>query len=476
MYSQAKVQAVLPAGNWTPRADQMPAWSYLERGGDRCDICAHRRWGKDEIALHSSAVAAHQRVGTYWHMLPEAAQARKAIWDAINPRTGKRRIDEAFPVNLRKTTREQEMFIALKCGSTWQVVGSDNFNSLVGSPPIHVTFSEWALAKPDAWQYIRPILRENKGKAIFIWTPRGRNHATRAFEARQEDATWFTQRIPAGTPLYAADNRMITGFIPLTGVFTSEDLLTELDEYINETGSEEEGMALFNTEYLVDFDAPIPGAFFGKQMKDALTSGRLTTVPYSSLFKVDTAWDIGVDDYTSVWFLQRVATNRLNAIGFYEASGAGLDEVYEEAFLPRRAWKWGIHYFPHDIKVREWAAGRSRKQSAHLLGLKPIRVGIPRDPDDRINASRKLLPITFFDREKCEVGIDHLKQYSRKWNKEMRIYTGIRHDEHSHAADAYGEFAVNAHLPKEIKKITKRVPVDRYSRRGTPAVANWKVM
>lgn len=462
-----------------PRADQMDAWAYLERGGDRCDICAHRRWGKDEIALHSSAVAAHQRIGTYWHMLPEAAQARKAIWDAINPRTGKRRIDEAFPLNLRKTTREQEMFIALKCGSTWQVVGSDNYNSLVGSPPIHVTFSEWALAKPDAWQYIRPILRENKGKAIFIWTPRGRNHATRAFEARAQDSAWFTQRIPAGKAIYSEDQKSIVAFIPLTGVFTAEDLLQEMQELIDETGSEEEGMALFNTEYLVDFDAPVPGAFFGKQMKDALTAGRIGVVPYDPLFKVDSSWDIGVDDYTAVWLFQRVSTNRLNAIGFYESSGEYIDDVYAQFFLPRKHWRWGMHYFPHDIKVREWGAGRSRKHSAQALGLRPIREGSPRDPDDRINASRRLLNMTHFDARNCEVGIDHLKQYSRKWNKEMRIYTGILKNEHAHAADAYGEFAMNAHLPKTIKTEVQRNPdrtIDSYFRKAARQVQSWKTM
>ena len=62
---------------------------------------------------------------------------------------------------LRATTREQEMLIKFKSGSTWQVVGSDNFNSLVGSPPAGVVFSEWALAKPAARAYLKPILAEN---------------------------------------------------------------------------------------------------------------------------------------------------------------------------------------------------------------------------------------------------------------------------------------------------------------------------
>jgi hypothetical protein len=95
-------------------------------------------------------------------MLPEASQARKTIWEAINPHTGKRRIDEALPPALRDTTRENEMIIHLKVRVIWQVVGSDNYNSLVGAPPIEVVFSEWALDNPAAWGFLRPVFAEKK--------------------------------------------------------------------------------------------------------------------------------------------------------------------------------------------------------------------------------------------------------------------------------------------------------------------------
>ena len=62
---------------------------------------------------------------TYWHMLPAYSQGRKAIWTAVNPHTGKSRIDEAFPHELRHDANEQEMFIRLKNGATWQVLGYD---------------------------------------------------------------------------------------------------------------------------------------------------------------------------------------------------------------------------------------------------------------------------------------------------------------------------------------------------------------
>ena len=132
----------LPANSWTPRQYQRPLWDYLENGGKRALAVWHRRSGKDDVCLNRTAIAAHERVGAYWYMLPEQSQGRKAIWEAVNPKTGMRRIDEAFPEALRDATRSQEMFIKFRCGSTWQVVGSDNYNSLVGSPPVGIVASE----------------------------------------------------------------------------------------------------------------------------------------------------------------------------------------------------------------------------------------------------------------------------------------------------------------------------------------------
>jgi hypothetical protein len=156
------MQITLP-NNWRPRSYQMRAWSALEAGCKRVALIWPRRAGKDETALHWTACAAMQRAANYWHLLPKANQARKALWDAVNPHTGKRRIDEAFPLDIRETTREQEMMIRFINGATWQVVGSDNFNQLVGSPPVGLVLSEYAISDPHAWDYLSPILRENGG-------------------------------------------------------------------------------------------------------------------------------------------------------------------------------------------------------------------------------------------------------------------------------------------------------------------------
>lgn len=441
--------------NWTPRSYQRPLWDYLEKGGKRADVAAHRRWGKDDVSLHWEAIAAHQRVGTYWHMLPEAAQAKKAIWEAVNPHTGKRRIDEAFPAELRDTVRNDEMFIRFKNGSSWQVVGSDNYNSLVGSPPLGVVFSEWSLAKPDAWTYMRPILAENDGWAIFIWTPRGRNHATRSFEAREQDPTWFTIRSTALT----------------TGVFTAEQLSKERADLISESGSEEEGDAKYRQEYLVDFNAAVPGSYFGAAITKAQDSGRIGSFPYDPALPVQTAWDIGVADYTAIWFFQENGLE-VRAIDYFETSGEGVETI--APILEAKGYRYGVHYLPHDVMVREWGQGaRSRYQTLLTSGIKPVRVGAAQGPEERINASRRLMPIVSFDAVRCAQGIDRLRNYRKRWNASLSTYTGPLHDENSHGADAFGEYAINCPVAPKLVKPPSANPPDLWGRHKEER--SWKV-
>lgn len=415
----------LPEG-WAPRSYQHDLWAYLELGGKRADVAAHRRWGKDEVALHWTARNAVKKAGVYWHMLPEAGQARRAIWTAINPHTGRLRIDEAFPRSIRARTLDGEMRIELKNGATWQVLGSDNYDSLVGAPPVGVVLSEWALAKPEAWTYLRPILAENDGWALFLWTPRGRNHATRSFEAREKDPDWFTLRSPATQ----------------TDVFSPEQLAKEKAELVAEAGSADEGEARFATEYLVDFDAASPGAYYGSLLREAADQGRVARVPYDPALKVDTAWDLGIDDYTAIWFFQQ-AGREVRAIDYFETSGEGLQSIVRAA-IASKPYVYGTHYLPHDVMVRELgAAGRSRLETLGGLGVMPINVGVAGDPEDRINAARQMIPMTWFDAQRCAVGIDRLRAYRKRWNKATSSYAGPLHDAASHGADAFGEFAVN---------------------------------
>lgn len=417
--------------NWIPRKYQLPLWTKLERGAKRVLYTWHRRAGKDDVGLHHTATQLVQRVGTYWYMLPQASQARKAIWEAVNPHTGKRRIDEAFPLELREVTRENEMFIRFKNGSTWQVIGSDNFNSVIGSPPVGCVFSEWSLSNPAAWAYLRPIFRENGGWALFNFTPRGRNHAVTMFEGAQSDPDWVVQKLTARD----------------TGVFTEEELAKELAEYIRDYGLDE-GTARFNSEYMCSFEEAIPGSFFGTEMTALEQNGRLGRVDYDPSLPVYTAWDLGWTDDTAIWFYQ-TAHMEIRFIDYYAASGETI--AHFAKILQDRKSRLGVpyaykkHYLPWDARPATLASdGRSiLQQLAAFVGIGNIEIVPNLDDEDQIQAARVLLSRTWMDGERCAEGISCVRSFHREWDEERKSFKKkYKHDWSSHGAKAFCYAAV----------------------------------
>jgi hypothetical protein len=408
--------------NWQPRPYQLPAWEYLENGGKLAYLIWHRRSGKDDTILHWAATAAHQRVGNYWHMLPQGSQARKAVWDAINPHTGIRRINEAFPLALRETTRENEMLIKFKVGSTWQVVGSDNYDSLVGSPPIGVVFSEWALAKPQSYAYLQPILEENGGWAAFITTPRGNNHAARMFKSMQQQPGAFVQK------LTAVD----------TGIFTAEKLEQIHQQYIRDYG-QAEGQALFDQEYMCAFEAPVIGAIYAKELERARAAGRICITPYDSSKLVHTAWDIGWGDSTAIWFWQWIAQEP-RIIDYYECRGEPITHYLSR--LQSKGYQYDTLWLPHDAENGQLATGKSIAEIVRENGFK-VEIAPKLSVEDGINAVRLLLGRCYFDEKRCEAGLEALQNY--RWDYNERLDEPKRtpvHDWSSHGSDAFRYLAL----------------------------------
>jgi phage terminase large subunit len=370
-------------------------------------------------------------------MLPEYAQARKAIWLAVNPHTGLRRIDEAFPREIRETTDEQSMFIRFKNGSTWQVVGSDSFNSLVGSPPIGLVFSEWAIGNPAAWAYLRPILLENGGWALFIYTSRGKNHGYTTWKLSQSEPGWFGIRQNALE----------------TGVFSKEQLASELREYIADYG-EEDGEALFEQEYHCSFESAVIGSYYGRKIAELDKAGRITNVPYDPTLPVYTGWDLGIDDSTAIWFAQ-IAGREVRIIDYYEARGRALTDIARDVIAKR--YVYADHYLPHDVETREMTSAKTRKQTLEDLGLKPIRAGSKLPVQDGINAARNMLAKCIFDATKCEKGLNALRQYRSEWDEKHRTpRKQPLHDWSSHGADAFRELAVQLFDFKAAQEVNIR--------------------
>lgn len=426
--------------NWNPRPHQQALWNYLEGGGKRAVEVAHRRWGKDDVALHWTCSQAHEKIASYWHMLPLANQARKAIWNAVNPHTGVRRIDEAFPKALRESTQDHEMFIRFKSGSTWQVVGSDNFAGLVGSPPYGVVFSEWSLADPEAWSQLMPILRENKGWAIFIYTPKGKNHGWSTLKhAEANPGTWFAE----------------TQAITQTKLLTDEELAEELGQYVSLYG-EDDGQAYFDQEYNCSFTAPLLGSYYGSYLARARIDNRIGLFPHVPGIQVYTGWDLGRSDDTTIWFAQRVG-GMIRVIDYEYASGQTMD--YYARLLQSKPYLYATHFLPHDGSNKVQHAPDSLAiQLMTLLAGKGDVIVLPRDDVDAgVNAARQMFALCQFDEAQCEKGIASLESYKREWDDSRKTFKDTPlHDWASHGADGFRTLAVG--IPKSSLNLPKRAP------------------
>lgn len=438
----------IPANNWRPRNYQMKLWAAFERGVKRLLEVAHRRWGKDEIALNAAAVSIFQHPATYWHMLPEYSQARKAIWNAINPHTNKRRIDEAFPPEIRESTNEHEMFIRFINGATWQVVGSDSYKSLVGAPPYGIVFSEWAKAHAAAWAYLAPILEENGGWAMFITTPEGKNHCHSMYQMAKDSPRWFAE----------------VQTVEDTG-FSMEKVEAAREEYRALYGIDA-GDALIEQEYYCSFEAAVLGAVYGKQMARMSKDGRITNkVKHDPNYPVYTAFDLGMNDATAIWFYQ-IGYNEILLIDYFEGNFLDVQDICEVLYgreinvghiNPQtkevEEWEFGewipehqhrkdyhyheFHYVPHDAGHKVQAAGgRSIVEQAREFGIK-MSVIPETTHANRHAALRKTLDRCWINETNCEKGIEALRCYHFVYDEDKKDFSKEPyHDWSSHGSTA----------------------------------------
>ncbi len=424
---------------YQPRKYQLPILSALDSGIKRVVWCAHRRSGKDVTILNWCIKRLFQEKGTCFYILPTYSQGKKVIWEEMN-NDGLRMIDY-FPAQIIESKNQQEMKIRLINGSLFQVIGSDNIDSLVGTNPKIIVFSEYAVQMPAAWDYLRPIVKMNGGYAIFISTPRGKNHFYDLKNiAKDNSETWFYEELP----------------IDKTGVMTHEDFLNEI-----KTGMSEE-KAL--QEYYVSFDRGIEGAFYGRLIDKAREDKRIGNVGWEPRSNVNTTWDVGFGDSTSVIFWQ-VVGSEVRIIDFYENQGEGM--VHYAKMLQERKYLYGSHFFPHDAGSGSIQTGKTLVTVARELGLN-VTVLKRDDISVGIEAARSLLSVCFIDAIKCSHLIKCLENYHKKFNEKTNCYSETPvHDWSSHASDAfryvamsrqhYGGSGVSSSLtPDKIREMRQR--------------------
>lgn len=293
-------------------------------------------------------------------------------------------------------------------------------NSLMGTNPRGCVFSEYALQDPMAYQYIRPILTANGGWALFISTPRGKNHLWSLAELAQNSPDWFYYKLTIED----------TKHIPLSEIARErrEGLMSE---------------DMIQQEYYTSFEMGVEGSYYARYIDEMKRRGRLSDVPWENGFKVHTAWDIGVRDSTTIIFFQQIgATIRL--IDCYENTKQGLEHYAE--ILDSKPYLYGTHIAPHDIRVREWGSGITRLEKARQLGI-DFTLADQYDLPDGIEACRSLFSKLWIDKEKCAPLVKALENYRQEYDSKHKVYRSRPlHDWSSHFSDAFRYLAVS--LPK----------------------------
>ncbi len=402
--------------NWNARPHQTSfGKALLQDGIKRAVAVWHRRAGKDSASLNFTAVAAHQKVATYWHMLPTAIQARHVVWDAIDPHTGVRIIDQVWPKELRKSINNTEMKIELKNGSIWQCVGSDNYDRLVGSNPFGIVFSEYSIADPRAWDFIRPILAENGGWAVFIYTPRGKNHGYALFEMAKNNPEWFAEILTID------DSQRNDGSPVVTREMYEAEINAGMDPL------------LAKQEFYCSFDAGLFGAYYTHEMSLA----KYGSYPWNPGKPVHTFWDIGLSDSTAIWFGQQSADgDSINIIDYEQENNVPFSRWIKE--LKEKPYTYGVNSKPHDFKKRDWKDGKSAINTAHDFDWNyELTPNIPRNQG--IDSVKMFLPRLCFNTDNPQVnkGIDALTNYRREFNDKLKVFMDRPlHDWASNGADA----------------------------------------
>lgn len=401
---------------YTPRLQFQP---YHDRTQRWAWIVAHRRFGKTVGCINElikGALICSKPEPRYAYIAPLYTQAKDVAWGYLKHFTA------GIP---GVTAHESELRVDLPNGGRVRLYGAENYDRMRGIYLDGAIMDEYGDMDPRVWpEVIRPALSDRQGGATFIGTPKGRNgfyelgygNPETSWLGAVNDPDWFTMTLKASE----------TAIIPQAELDDARKIMTP-EQY--------------EQEYECSFDAAIVGSYYGRELAELERGGRIRSAPWEPSLPVYTAWDLGLDDATAIWFVQ-AAGSEVRVIDYYETNNTALSDIARELLNGRR-YTYAEHILPHDAEIRELMTAKSRKESLEALGLRPITIATRQSVEEGINAARQMLPKCVFDAEKCRRGLEGLKQYRREWDEKRKTFkTTPLHDWSSHGADAFRYLAM----------------------------------
>lgn len=385
------------------RDHQKRALSILERFSV---IVMHRRAGKSVFCVAHAFSQASQHLGDsgrYHYVGPSQRQTRAIAWAyAI-------KMADALPGCV---VNKSDLKITFPSGSTLELLGVQNADSLRGRYSHGIVLDEAQLMAEEIWTYIiRPLLADRKGWAILSGTPAGLHN--------------------------------------LLGMAFKSDEFAKLVLPVSETDAldadEVEGMRrsmsveAFAQEMECDFSAALQGAYYSRELHKLHEEGRFTTVRRDDRLPVVASLDLGHRDLMPVIWAQEVGTE----------TRIIHHKTYQWTSIPEMVADWKIQglpipdqlILPHDSRVRELGSGKTREEVFRTLGIKTQI--LPNQPiDEGIEACRQLLAHCWIDDRLSEL-VEALGAYRSEYDAEKRVYKPQPlHDWSSHHADAFRYLAM----------------------------------
>jgi len=370
---------------------------------------AHRRMGKTVAAVNQlihSALKCEKKNPQFAYVAPTYGQAKRIAWNYL--------VDYTRP--LGGTANVSELRVDFM-GRRISLYGADNPDSIRGIYLDGVVVDEYGDVHPSLFtEVLRPALSDRLGWALFIGTPKGSNHfkELRDFADDSSNDGWALREFKASE----------TGLIPEAELIDAKKAMGD-NKYLQ--------------EFEVSFDSPIIGSYYGELIKDISSKNHVRDIPTESATQKWTAWDLGISDSTSIWVCETIG-GEIRLLNYYENHGQSLDHYI--AYLDTNGYRDYVHILPHDVQVRELQTGKSRYEFLTDAGL-TIEICPKHSVEDGIQAVRRMLPNTWFNKDTTKYGLECLRNYRREYNEKLSVYLEKpKHDFASHGADAFRYLAM----------------------------------
>ena len=368
-----------------------------------------RRGGKTVACINellTRATYTSKKDARYAYIAPFYRQAKDVAWQYL----------KSFGGGVITKIRESELRVELFNGAWITLYGADNPDALRGLYLDGVVLDEYGDCRPSLWgTVVLPCLADRKGWAVFIGTPKGKNHFYEIAKRSRQEEGWYHLTLKASESGIIDDNELLE----MKAQMTPEE---------------------YDQEMECDFEAAVKGTYYADIIQKMESSGAISdhVAVYDPTLPVNVSSDLGYTDSCAWWFWQDSNQGPI-VIDYYEEDSKPLQHYFDMLRLKR--YNYRTIWLPHDAKAKTLQTGKStieqfiKEFEGEDVDFQPV----PRLARQHgIDAARMILPTCTFNRTMCYDGVEALRAYKRQYNELNKSFSD--HPVHNWASNGSDAF------------------------------------